>query len=79
MANQTITQDNHTIVTLTHRVHHVLRRANRNTSEYRFKDLHIDLRAHRVWRDDREVELTPREYAQHCPYPGAASVRRLGL
>ena len=63
MANQTITQDNHTIVTLTHRVHHVLRRANRNTSEYRFKDLHIDLRAHRVWRDDREVELTHREYA----------------
>lgn len=63
MANQTITQDNHTIVNLTHRVHHVLRRANRNTTDYRFKDLHIDLRAHRVWRGESEVELTPREYA----------------
>src|SRR5699024_4143842 len=27
------------------------------------KDLHIDLRAHRVWRNEEEVVLTPREYA----------------
>ncbi|HIZ49357.1 MAG TPA: response regulator transcription factor [Candidatus Gemmiger excrementavium] len=45
------------------RVHHVLRRANRSHTEFRFKDLYMDLRAHRVWRAGQEVELTPREYA----------------
>lgn len=45
------------------RVHHLLRRTNRKLTEYRFKDLQIDLRAHRVWRAGVEVDLTPREYA----------------
>ena len=58
-----IIQKNPTVQDMKQRVHHVLRRASRKTTDFRFKDLHIDLRAHRVWRDDREVELTPREYA----------------
>lgn len=45
------------------RVHHLLRRTNRKLTEYRFKDLQIDLRAHRVWRAGVEVDLTLREYA----------------
>lgn len=45
------------------RVHHLLRRANRKLTEYRFKDIQIDLRAHRVWRSGVEIDLTPREYA----------------
>lgn len=63
MANQTQTQSDRTIQDLQHRVRQVLRRANRKTTDYRFKDLHIDLRAHRVWRGEAEVDLTPREYA----------------
>lgn len=63
MANQTQTQSARTIQDLQHRVRQVLRRANRKTTDYRFKDLHIDLRAHRVWRGESEVDLTPREYA----------------
>lgn len=63
MANQTQTQNDRTIQDLQHRVRQVLRRANRKTTDYRFKDLHIDLRAHRVWRGESEVNLTPREYA----------------
>lgn len=63
MANQTQTQSDRTIQDLQHRVRQVLRRANRKTTDYRFKDLHIDLRAHRVWRGESEVDLTPREYA----------------
>lgn len=63
MANQTLTQSDRTIQDLQHRVRQVLRRANRKTTDYRFKDLHIDLRAHRVWRGESEVDLTPREYA----------------
>jgi len=63
VANQTQTQSDRTIQDLQHRVRQVLRRANRKTTDYRFKDLHIDLRAHRVWRGESEVDLTPREYA----------------
>ena len=63
MANQTQTQSDRTIQDLQHRVRQVLRRANRKTTDYCFKDLHIDLRAHRVWRGESEVDLTPREYA----------------
>ena len=40
----------------------LLRRARRLT-DFRFKDLHLDLRAHRVFRGEEEVALTPREYA----------------
>lgn len=63
MANQIQTQSDRTIQDLQHRVRQVLRRTNRKTTDYRFKDLHIDLRAHRVWRGEAEVDLTPREYA----------------
>ena len=63
MANQTQTQSDRTIQDLQHRVRQVLRRANRKTTDYRFKALHIDLRAHRGWRGESEVDLTPREYA----------------
>lgn len=45
------------------RTYPLLRPANRRLTEFRFKDLHIDLRAHRVWRGAEEVVLTPREYA----------------
>ena len=45
------------------RVRHLLRRVNRNAGRFCFKDLQVDLRAHRVWRAGQEVELTPREYA----------------
>ena len=45
------------------RAYPLLRRASRKVSDFRFKDLHIDLRAHRVWRNEEEVVLTPREYA----------------
>lgn len=58
-----IIQKNPTVQDMKQRVHHVLRRASRKTTDFRFKDLHIDLRAHRVWRAEQEVELTPREYA----------------
>lgn len=58
-----IIQKNPTVQDMKQRVHHVLRRASRKTTDFRFKDLHIDLRAHRVWRAGQEVDLTPREYA----------------
>ena len=58
-----IIQKNPTVQDMKQRVHHVLRCASRKTTDFRFKDLHIDLRAHRVWRAGQEVELTPREYA----------------
>lgn len=45
------------------RTRSLLRRVCRHTTDFRFKDLHVDLRGHRVWRAGREVELTPREYA----------------
>lgn len=45
------------------RAYPLLRRASRKVTDFRFKDLHIDLRAHRVWRNEEEVVLTPREYA----------------
>lgn len=45
------------------RMHRVLRRARQGGTEFNFKDLHVDLRARRVWRDGAEVDLTPREYA----------------
>ena len=32
------------------RAYPLLRRASRKVTDFRFKDLHIDLRAHRVWR-----------------------------
>ena len=39
------------------------RRRGEGSFEISFKDLRIDLRAHRVWRAGQEVALTPREYA----------------
>ena len=46
------------------RVQGALRRARRQQRGiYRFKDVCIDMQAHRVWRAGREVALTPREYA----------------
>ena len=39
------------------------RRRGEVSFEISFKDLRIDLRAHRVWRAGQEVALTPREYA----------------
>ncbi|EFB74594.1 winged helix-turn-helix domain-containing protein [Subdoligranulum variabile] len=45
------------------RTYPLLRRASRKLTEFRFKDLFIDLRAHRVFRQEEEVALTPREYA----------------
>ena len=45
------------------RAPHLRRRAPRRRGEVCFKDLRIDLRAHRVWRAGQEVALTPREYA----------------
>lgn len=39
------------------------RRRSEGSFEISFKDLRIDLRAHRVWRAGQEVTLTPREYA----------------
>lgn len=39
------------------------RRRGEGSFEISFKDLRIDLRAHRVWRAGQEVTLTPREYA----------------
>ena len=49
-----IIQKNPTVQDMKQRVHHVLRRASRKTTDFRFKDLHIDLRAHRVWRAGQE-------------------------
>lgn len=63
MADRSTIQEQYTVQEMKQRVHHVLRRANRNHTEFRFKDLYMDLRAHRVWRAGQEVELTPREYA----------------
>lgn len=63
MADQSTIQEQYAVQEMKQRVHHVLRRANRNHTEFRFKDLYMDLRAHRVWRAGQEVELTPREYA----------------
>lgn len=45
------------------RMHRVLRRARQGGTEFYFKDLHVDLRARRVWRGGQEIALTPREYA----------------
>ena len=53
----------HFYITTDHRIRPVLRRGSRSGGNFRFKDLQVDLRAHRVWRDGQEVELTPREYA----------------
>ena len=44
------------------RAPHLRRRAPRRRGEVCFKDLRIDLRAHRVWRAGQEIALTPREY-----------------
>lgn len=63
MAERSTIQEQYAVQEMKQRVHHVLRRANRNHTEFRFKDLYMDLRAHRVWRAGQEVELTPREYA----------------
>ena len=63
MADRSTIQEQYAVQEMKQRVHHVLRRANRNHTEFRFKDLYMDLRAHRVWRAGQEVELTPREYA----------------
>ena len=45
------------------RAPHLRRRGARRRGEVCFKDLRIDLRAHRVWRAGQEIALTPREYA----------------
>ena len=63
MADRSTIQEQYAVQEMKQRVHHVLRRANRNHTEFRFKDLYMDLRAHRVWRAGQEVELTPREFA----------------
>ena len=63
MADRSTIQEQYAVQEMKQRVHHVLRRANRSHTEFRFKDLYMDLRAHRVWRAGQEVELTPREYA----------------
>ena len=63
MADRSTIQEQYSVQEMKQRVHHVLRRANRSHTEFRFKDLYMDLRAHRVWRAGQEVELTPREYA----------------
>lgn len=63
MADRSTIQKQYAVQEMKQRVHHVLRRANRSHTEFRFKDLYMDLRAHRVWRAGQEVELTPREYA----------------
>jgi len=63
VADRSTIQEQYAVQEMKQRVHHVLRRANRNHTEFRFKDLYMDLRAHRVWRAGQEVELTPREYA----------------
>ena len=63
MADRSTIQEQYAVQEMKQRVHHVLRRANRSHTEFRFKDLDMDLRAHRVWRAGQEVELTPREYA----------------
>lgn len=55
--------DNPVRKTNEHRLYPLLRRINRNPWEFHFKDLLVDLRAHRVWRAGQEVVLTPREYA----------------
>lgn len=51
------------ILELLARVETVLRRTKRNSTEFNFKDLRVDLTAHRVFRSGREVTLTPQEYA----------------
>ena len=45
------------------RVESVLRRVNRNSESFSFKDLTVDLKGHRVTRAGAEVDLTPQEYA----------------
>lgn len=63
MANAIALQEFSSVRERKPRTYPLLRPANRRLTEFRFKDLHIDLRAHRVWRGEEEVVLTPREYA----------------
>ena len=63
MAEHTGSAEERALRELKGRMHRVLRRARQGNTEYRFKDLYIDLRGRRVWRDGLPVELTPREYA----------------
>lgn len=51
------------ILELLARVESVLRRTRRNSTEFTFRDLRVDLSAHRVFRGGQEVSLTPQEYA----------------
>lgn len=51
------------ILELLARVETVLRRTKRNSAGFTFKDLAVDLTAHRVTRGGETVELTPQEYA----------------
>lgn len=51
------------ILELLARVENVLRRTRRNSTEFTFRDLRVDLTAHRVFREGVEVNLTPQEYA----------------
>lgn len=51
------------ILELLARVESVLRRTCRNTEIFEFKDLRVDLTAHRVLRGGAPLELTPQEYA----------------
>ncbi|MGN0976068.1 MAG: response regulator transcription factor [Gemmiger sp.] len=51
------------ILELLARVESVLRRTCRNTDVFEFKDLRVDMTAHRVLRGGVPVELTPQEYA----------------
>jgi len=51
-------------VVLIARLRALLRRAGRgDLVTYEASDLRLDPRAHRVWRDDREIDLTAREFS----------------
>ena len=44
------------------RIKAILKRDNKITEMYEYKDLKIDIRAHSVYIDNNEIELTPKEY-----------------
>ncbi len=44
------------------RIKAILKRNNKITEMYEYKDLKIDIRAHSVYIDNNEIELTPKEY-----------------
>ena len=44
------------------RIKAILKRDNKVTEIYSYKDLKIDIKAHSVYIKDKEIELTPKEY-----------------